>query len=195
MCSNFEEQTIKYLEDDSNFVSAQHIHRYVHTEYFSATDTNQNMFLPVSELEVLPPESLVEGAKHGHSFRNIVLKPDQVTVAVFNEFVKSGGGVYRGTVRDLAELVEGGTSSFCRMSKMHPKGPIKSPSAVVICVGLGARFIGGIEDVTVKPTRIQYMRLRAPWVTSGKTFYDTDNQANFFAAPLGNGDVSTSFSD
>ena len=42
--------------------------------------------------------------------------------------------------------------------------------AVTVCVGLGARFLGGVEDKTVYPSRGQTVILQAPCVQSGCTF-------------------------
>lgn len=43
------------------------------------------------------------------------------------------------------------------------------PSAIILCVGLGALTLGGVEDQTVFPTRGQVIKLKAPWVRSGFT--------------------------
>ena len=43
------------------------------------------------------------------------------------------------------------------------------PLALVVCVGIGALTLGGVEDTTVFPTRGQVVKLRAPWVRSGWT--------------------------
>lgn len=43
------------------------------------------------------------------------------------------------------------------------------PSAVFVCVGIGARFLGGVADQTVYPTRGQVVVVKAPWVRSGWT--------------------------
>ncbi len=43
------------------------------------------------------------------------------------------------------------------------------PLAVLVCVGLGALTLGGVEDSTVFPTRGQIVKVHAPWVKSGYT--------------------------
>jgi D-amino-acid oxidase len=43
------------------------------------------------------------------------------------------------------------------------------PAAMIVCVGLGARDLGGVEDTTVFPTRGQVVKVRAPWIRSGYT--------------------------
>lgn len=41
--------------------------------------------------------------------------------------------------------------------------------AVVVCTGLWARTLGGVEDSTVYPLRGQTVTIRAPWVRFGIT--------------------------
>ncbi|KAJ7151015.1 D-amino-acid oxidase [Mycena filopes] len=45
---------------------------------------------------------------------------------------------------------------------------LSPPSAVVVCVGLGARALGGVEDKDVYPIRGQTVLLRAPWIKFGR---------------------------
>ncbi|RXW14913.1 hypothetical protein EST38_g10942 [Candolleomyces aberdarensis] len=102
------------------------------------------------------------------------------------EFARNGGRILRGTVRHIREIVEGGIGAFAR--------PIdgelcKPPAAIVVCAGIGARFIGGIEDTTVFPVRNEVVKLRAPWITMGKAAYDQNLDISVFVVPLGDGDV------
>lgn len=43
------------------------------------------------------------------------------------------------------------------------------PDAVVVCVGLGARTLGGVEDKDVYPVRGQIVLIRAPWIKFGRS--------------------------
>lgn len=43
------------------------------------------------------------------------------------------------------------------------------PAAIIACPGIGARFLGGIEDKDVYPVRGQTILLRAPWIKYGRT--------------------------
>lgn len=40
---------------------------------------------------------------------------------------------------------------------------------LIICAGLGARTLGGVEDRDVYPTRGQTVVIRAPWVRTGRS--------------------------
>ncbi|KAK8844062.1 hypothetical protein IAR55_006856 [Kwoniella newhampshirensis] len=45
----------------------------------------------------------------------------------------------------------------------------RPPSAVIVCTGIGALTLGGVEDQTVVPARGQVIKVRAPWIRSGYT--------------------------
>ena len=62
------------------------------------------------------------------------------------------------------QLIEGGTRLFSG-------GNVNDtlPDAVIVAVGLGARFLGGVEDKAMYPVRGQTVLVRAPWVRFGKT--------------------------
>jgi len=46
--------------------------------------------------------------------------------------------------------------------------------AVVVCAGLGARMLGGVEDKAMYPIRGQTVLLKAPWVKYGRTMVEKD---------------------
>ncbi len=58
-------------------------------------------------------------------------------------------------MQHVSQIAQG---SFCQ-----------SPDALVVCVGIGARSLGGVEDRAVYPVRGQTVLLRAPWIKFGKT--------------------------
>lgn len=65
------------------------------------------------------------------------------------------------------------------------------PDAVILCVGLGARFLGGIEDKDVIPVRGQTVLLRAPWVRTMPVLKDLkDGAMPPYVIPRKGGDVS-----
>lgn len=64
-----------------------------------------------------------------------------------------------------------------------------NPAAIIACPGIGARFLGGIEDKDVYPIRGQTVLLRAPWVKSGRTFSGADG-TYVYLMPLCTGNVS-----
>lgn len=53
--------------------------------------------------------------------------------------------------------------------KIHARRRKGKVDAVVVCTGIGARFLGGVEDSEVFPIRGQTVIVRAPWVRFGIT--------------------------
>jgi len=67
-------------------------------------------------------------------------------------------------VQHVSQVVQGGPDLFSRGR------PSNTPvDALVVCTGLGARTLGGVEDKEMYPVRGQTILLRAPWVKSGRT--------------------------
>lgn len=110
-------------------------------------------------------------------------------------FFRAGGRTFRGTVRHIDEIVHGGVAAFQRLRDGVPTESGAPPSAVVVCVGLGARFLGGIEDRTLKTVQIPVLKLKLPAVHSGRAFYNEEQSPIFFLVPLGGGIVSSVSSD
>ena len=59
---------------------------------------------------------------------------------------------------------------------------------IIACPGIGARFLGGIEDKDVYPIRGQTILLRAPWIKYGRTLSGADG-SYVYMMPRCTGDV------
>lgn len=88
---------------------------------------------------------------------------------LLSRFLASGGAIVRGSVQHVNDVVEGGAGAYSEGKKATP------PDAVIVCVGLGARSLGGIEDKTVFPIRGQTLRIRAPWHRFVRVFSRKDS--------------------
>ena len=86
---------------------------------------------------------------------------------LLTRFLEKGGTLIRGCVQHIDQVLEAGSTPF--KDEVSTK-VLAGPDAVVVCVGLGARFLGGVEDKTVYPSRGQTVILHAPWVRIGCTF-------------------------
>ncbi len=85
-------------------------------------------------------------------------------------FLAKGGSFSYGAVQHIDQILEGGPYIFHHDSQRRRQLAGKIPiHGLIICVGLGARSLGGVEDRDVYPTRGQTVVLRAPWVRSGRT--------------------------
>lgn len=64
--------------------------------------------------------------------------------------------------------------------------------AVIVCLGLGARKLAGVDDANLYPIRGQTVILRAPWVGSGITLSNEEG-AFSYVIPRGSGEVRTQY--
>ena len=90
----------------------------------------------------------------------------------------------RDTVQHISQVVEGA------IMPSGSDGKVSDVDAVIVCAGIGARSLGGVEDKAVYPIRGQTVLLRAPWVRFGRTLIDTDGLRTY-VIPRNSGDVRT----
>lgn len=104
-------------------------------------------------------------------------------------FLSKGGRIIRGSVQHISEIAESGVYSFLsHEEKKHVKS-VQPPAAIIVCVGLGARFLGGVEDKDVYPIRGQTVLVNAPWIKHGKTLSDLDAETWTYMIPRKTGTV------
>ena len=101
---------------------------------------------------------------------------------LLSRFLAAGGSIVRGTVQHISQIIEGGTQIF------GAKNASSAVDAVVVCAGLGARFLGGVEDKNVHPIRGQTVLLRAPWIKFGSSI-NIDDASQTYIIPRRSGDV------
>jgi glycine/D-amino acid oxidase-like deaminating enzyme len=94
---------------------------------------------------------------------------------LFDTFKAKGGKYIKTPVQHISQLVDGGFGA-------------PTPDAVVICAGIGARTLGGVEDTDVYPIRGQTVLLRAPWIKFGRTCSSSDGLWTYII-PRRSGDV------
>lgn len=92
----------------------------------------------------------------------------------------------RDTVQHISQVFEGA------ILPSGSDGKVSEVDAVIVCAGIGARFLGGVEDKAVYPIRGQTVLLRAPWVRFGRTLIDTDGLRTY-VIPRKSGDVRGMF--
>ena len=83
---------------------------------------------------------------------------------LLSRFLARGGTIVRSAVQHISQIAEGGAQVF--VPGRARQVPV---DAIVVCAGLGARTLGGVEDKDVYPVRGQVVLLRAPWVNFGRT--------------------------
>jgi glycine/D-amino acid oxidase-like deaminating enzyme len=55
------------------------------------------------------------------------------------------------------------------ISQLQPPIVPQPVSVIIVCAGIGARYLGGVEDKDVYPIRGQTVLVRAPHITFGRT--------------------------
>ncbi|KAG5716181.1 D-amino-acid oxidase [Termitomyces sp. T112] len=138
-------------------------------------------FMP--DYRVQPPEVWPNGAVHGIAFSTVTIDTPVYLEYLMSRFLNNGGTVIRGNVQHIDQLVEGGEHVIDGGSE----GPV-SPDAIVVCVGLGARTLSGVDDQDVYPIRGQTVLLRAPWIRFGRTL-SSMNGTWTYIIPRKSGDV------
>ncbi|KAH8824110.1 nucleotide-binding domain-containing protein [Flagelloscypha sp. PMI_526] len=98
-------------------------------------------------------------------------------------FLSKGDQIIRGSVQHVQQLTES-PGIFAG----HNGG--EAPDAILLCPGLAARSLGGLEDQNMYPVRGQVLRLRAPWVDHFLSVEGEKDQAEgrlFYAIPRSSG--------
>ncbi|KAH9849568.1 D-amino-acid oxidase [Lenzites betulinus] len=112
----------------------------------------------------LAGDELVAGALVGTSFKTVTIDTPTYLPYLLSRFIARGGNIVRGEIQHISQVIEGGPDLFLR-GKASPE-PV---DALVVCSGLGARSLGGVEDKDVYPVRGQVVLIRAPWIDFGRT--------------------------
>ena len=118
---------------------------------------------------------LIEGATLLASLTTVSIDPPVYLPYLLARFLANGGSVIRSSVQHISQVLEGALTPF-------------KPDALVVCAGIGARFLGGVEDKDVYPVRGQTVLIRAPWVKFGRTLNHAG--AITYIVPRRSGDVS-----
>ena len=118
---------------------------------------------------------LVEGAVLATSFTTISIDTPAYLPYLLARFLAGGGSIIKNSLQHISQVLEGALTPF-------------KPDALVVCAGIGARSLGGVEDRGVFPIRGQTVLIRAPWVKFGRTINGKDEVT--YIIPRRSGDVS-----
>ncbi|KAF8970431.1 D-amino-acid oxidase [Flammula alnicola] len=133
----------------------------------------------------LPKSALVPNSVAGITFDSVNTDSPIFLNYLLSNFLASGGSILRASVLHIDQVVDGGPGAFD--DRDIPSGP--PPDAIVVCLGLGARFLGGVEDKNVYPVRGQTVLLRAPWIKSCMSLSGGPSKIWTYVIPRRSGDV------
>jgi glycine/D-amino acid oxidase-like deaminating enzyme len=138
-------------------------------------------FREISDKDLFP------NAVDGFSFETVTIDVPKYLNYLLKRFLEKGGTLIRGHVQHIDQVLEAGSTPFKGDNSID--GSASPPDAVVVCTGLGARFLGGVEDKTVYPSRGQTVILHAPWVRSGCAFEAASTGEWTYIIPRRSGNV------
>jgi len=154
--------------------------RITQTEYYEGAfplETNDGGPHPMEALPAfrhLTPNECPHGVTGGVAFTTVSIDTATYLPYLLALFLGKGGKVVRARVQHIDQVLHG---AFCT-----------APHATFLCAGIGARFLGGVEDKDVYPIRGQTVLLRAPWINFGRTQYHANN-LDTYIIPRRSGDV------
>lgn len=125
----------------------------------------------------------VRDAVSAVSFSTLNINTPAYLPYLLARFLSHGGRIVRASVQHISQVLEGGLEAFT-----EGKFKVRPVDALIICAGLGARTLGGVEDKDVYPVRGQTVLLRAPWIEEGRSFV-VESGAKTYIIPRRGGTV------
>ncbi|KAI9444298.1 hypothetical protein H4582DRAFT_2071850 [Lactarius indigo] len=155
------------------------------TNYHAAKEANSDLlsFYPDFQRLEASAYACVPEAVSAVSFSTLNINTPAYLTYLLARFLSRGGRIVRASIQHVAEVLEGGVEAFT-----GSKSKARPVDALVICVGLGARTLGGVEDRDVYPVRGQTVLLRAPWIRGGRSLV-VESVAKTFIVPRRDGTV------
>lgn len=157
--------------------------RLPQTEYYRHKRNSPDALDLMPGFRELEPEELVPGAESGLTYNTVNTDVPKFLNWLYFRFLSKGGQVIRGSVQHISQIIEGGAGAFDKAKKPG------TPDGIVICAGLGARFLGGVEDKDVYPMRGQVLLIRAPWVKNCMSMSGGSGRIWTYVIPRRSGDV------
>ncbi|KAF9239271.1 hypothetical protein BU15DRAFT_62037 [Melanogaster broomeanus] len=132
--------------------------RHNHTE-FRADGIDPSPWLDyMPDFRAVSEDNLIPNSTAGYTFSTFTLNTPIYLNWLLARFLASGGTTNRDALAAHFSVFDTNTEpSQVLDGTQHP-------AAIIACPGIGARFLGGIEDKNIYPIRGQTILLRAPWV-------------------------------
>jgi len=145
-------------------------------EYYLVEQSDPELLSIYPEFRHLSKEhfSTIPGVVSAVSLTALNINTPVYLPYLMSRFLAAGGQVVRASVQHIHQVLEGGIDLFSSTSTGDP-----SVDGVVVCVGLGARTLGGLEDKDVYPQRGQTVILRAPWVKEGRSLVAAEGSRTY----------------
>lgn len=126
--------------------------------------------LLLSQFQWIAAEELPEGMQSGWRFQTFSFDVPVYLRWLLDQFKARGGRIFYGRLghlKDGLRLIRSGSETTAASTEI--------PALVVNCLGLGSRYIKGVEDRRVYPVRGQTLLVKLPTPSTGSI---TTNQAD-----------------
>ncbi|KZT28066.1 D-amino-acid oxidase [Neolentinus lepideus HHB14362 ss-1] len=157
--------------------------RQKQVEYYCDKQADPHPLAHMPDFRRLDENSLIPNTVAGIGFTTLTIDTPIYLNYLLSRFLARGGAIVRGSVQHISQVVDGGARVFT-----GSKSAGVPVDAVIVCAGIGARFLGGVEDKDVYPIRGQTVLLRAPWIRFGRTMSSKDGLWTYII-PRRSGDV------
>ncbi|KAJ9100640.1 hypothetical protein QFC21_003684 [Naganishia friedmannii] len=126
------------------------------TEYFVEEKTAEEECLTeMPNFRYIPKAELPPGITQGCTFDTVTIDTSRYLPCLLSEIRRLGCNLIR--------------YNLTHVSQLQPPIIPRKADAIVVCAGLGARHLGGVEDQDCYPIRGQVVLVRAPWYKRGVT--------------------------
>ncbi|EPQ53595.1 D-aspartate oxidase [Gloeophyllum trabeum ATCC 11539] len=157
--------------------------RQTQTEYYCDKQPSPHPLEVMPDFCYLDEKNLEPDTVTGVQFTTVSIDTPIYLNYLLSRFLARGGSIVRGSIQHISQVVEGGARVFTGAKRAGA-----SVDAVIVCAGIGARLLGGVEDKDVYPIRGQTVLLKAPWIRFGRTMSSKDGLWTYII-PRRSGDV------
>ncbi|TFK49360.1 D-amino-acid oxidase [Heliocybe sulcata] len=144
------------------------------TEYYCDKQDEPHPLAHMPDFRYLNDDELILGTAAGVEYTTVTIDIPIYLNYLLSRFLAQGGSIVRGSVQHISQVTEGGAYVFAGV-----KSGGATVDAIIVCVGIGARFLGGVEDKDIYPVRGQSVLLRAPWIRSGRVLLGKDGTLTY----------------
>ncbi|KIJ58476.1 hypothetical protein HYDPIDRAFT_178061 [Hydnomerulius pinastri MD-312] len=126
--------------------AARCFRRHNHTEFHGDGVDPSPWLDHMPDYQKVPEDNLVPGSTAGYTFTTFTLNTPVYINWLLARFLAGGGTTKRMSLQHITQVLEGVDAP--------------NPTVIVVCPGVGARFLGRIEDKNVYPIRGRAILLR-----------------------------------
>ncbi|PPR04469.1 hypothetical protein CVT24_013260 [Panaeolus cyanescens] len=161
--------------------------RLPQVEYYREQRTHDTLKFMPGFKELTAEQLTVPNAVCGLTYNSVNTFVPLFNNYLLSRFLSAGGHIIRGHIQHIEQIMENGNTNFASPAEDH-RTP-SHPDAVIVCAGIGARTLGGVEDQTVYPARGQTLLVRAPWLDTCMSISGGESGLWTYVIPRKNGDA------